>query len=274
MRADKGFLVLLATVVAALGSFAPGATAQPKSVDRLYIMDCGHNAASDQSRWSPGVNVGQPIELSDNCYLIRHGSDWLLWDTGYPDAVAEKPVTTPVGTATRAKTLAAQLAEVGVRPSDIRFVAVSHTHGDHVGNVDMFAQSTLLIQKAEFDWAFAPDKRPPFKADRPIRKLEGDLDVFGDGSVTIISTPGHTPGHQSLLVNLPRTGWVILSGDAAHFKDNWDNRRVASMNTSAEQTQASYKRLAGLMAEKKAQLWINHDKPQSLSQKRSPAFYD
>ena len=66
------------------------------------------------------------IELSDNCYLIRHGADWLLWDTGYPDAIAEKPVTGPVGTATRAKTLAAQLAEVGVKPADIRYVAVSH----------------------------------------------------------------------------------------------------------------------------------------------------
>jgi len=260
--------------IVALGLAVSGAIAQSAGVDRLYVMDCGHNAATDQSRWSPGVNVGKPIELSDNCYLIRHGGEWLLWDTGYPDAVAEKPTTTPVGTATRQKTLAAQLAEIGVKPADIRFVAVSHTHGDHVGNVDMFPESTLLIQKAEVDWAFAPDKRPPFKAERPMRKLDGDLDVFGDGSVTILATPGHTPGHQSLLVQLPKTGWVILSGDLAHFKDNWDNRRVASMNTSAEQTQASLKRVAELLAAKNAQLWINHDKPQSLGQKHSPEFYD
>ena len=264
----------LLLAIIAFGLALSGAIAQSTGVDRLYVMNCGHNAASDQSRWSPGVNVGKPIELSDNCYLIRHGAEWLLWDTGYPDAVAEKPTTTPVGTATRQKTLAAQLAEIGVKPSDIRFVAVSHTHGDHVGNVDMFPESTLLIQKAEVDWAFAPDKRPPFKADRPMRKLDGDLDVFGDGSVTIISTPGHTPGHQSLLVQLPKTGWVILSGDLAHFKDNWDNRRVPSMNTSAEQTQASLKRVADLMAAKHAQLWINHDEPQSLGQKHSPEFYD
>jgi glyoxylase-like metal-dependent hydrolase (beta-lactamase superfamily II) len=138
----------------------------------------------------------------------------------------------------------------------------------------MFPQSMLLIQKAEFDWAFAPGKKPPFKAERPMRQLEGDLDVFGDGSVTIVSTPGHTPGHQSLLVHLPNTGWVVLSGDAAHFKDNWDHRRVPSINTSAEQTQASFKRLADLIAEKKAQLWINHDLPQSRGQKHAPQFYD
>jgi glyoxylase-like metal-dependent hydrolase (beta-lactamase superfamily II) len=100
------------------------------------------------------------------------------------------------------------------------------------------------------------------------------LDVFGDGSATIVSTPGHTPGHQSLLVHLPRTGWVLLSGDAAHFRDNWDNRRVPSMNTSAEQTLASLQRLADLLAEKHGQLWINHDLTQSLGQKHSPEFYD
>jgi N-acyl homoserine lactone hydrolase len=264
--------VLAALAVVGLG--AVDGAAQSRGVDRLYVMDCGHNTALDQSRWSPGVNVGQPIELSDNCYLIRHGADWLLWDTGYPDSVADKPVTSPVGTATRAKTLAAQLAEIGVKPPDVRFVAVSHTHGDHVGNVDMFPDATLLIQKAELDWAFAPGKPAPFKAERPVRRLEGDLDVFGDGSVTVLSTPGHTPGHQSLLVHLSKTGWVVLSGDAAHFKDNWDNRRVASMNTSAEQTLASLRRIADLLAEQNAQLWINHDNPQSLTQKHSPEFYE
>ena len=264
--------VLALAIVGSLLS-ATGALAQ-KSVDRLYVMDCGHNAATDQSRWSPGVNVGKPIELSDNCYLIKHGSQWLLWDTGYPDAVADKPLESPVGKATRPKKLAAQLAEVGVKPEEIAFVAVSHTHGDHVGNVDMFPASTLLIQKAESDWAFAEGKPAPFKKDRPTRLLAGDLDVFGDGSVTILSTPGHTPGHQSLLVHLAKTGWLVLSGDAAHFRDNWENRRVASMNTSAEQTTASYKRIADTLAEKKATLWINHDKPQSTGQKHSPQFYD
>jgi N-acyl homoserine lactone hydrolase len=269
-----GFASLSLIAVAAIGLAAVNAMAQSGTVDRLYVMDCGHNAALDQSRWSPGVNVGKPIEFSDNCYLMRHGTDWLLWDTGFPDSFAEKLVPTAVGTASRAKTLAAQLAEVGVKPSDIAVVAVSHTHGDHVGNVDLFPTSTLLIQKAELDWAFAPDKPPPFRKDRPVRALEGDLDVFGDGSVTILSTPGHTPGHQSLLVHLPRTGWVILSGDVVHLQDNWDNRRVPSMNFSAEQTQASMTRLADLMKQKNAQLWINHDLAQSLSQKRSPEFYD
>src|SRR5215472_15372748 len=98
---------LLGLALGALG--AADAAAQSSTADKLYVMDCGHNAATDQARWSPGVNVGKPIELSDNCYLMKHGAQWLLWDTGYPDAVADKPVTGPIGTATRSKKLATQL---------------------------------------------------------------------------------------------------------------------------------------------------------------------
>lgn len=267
----RAFMVVPMVALAA-AAFASSASAQ--TVEKLYVMDCGHNAATDQARWSPGVNVGKPIELSDNCYLMKHGAQWLLWDTGYPDAVADKPVTGPIGTATRPKKLAAQLAEIGVKPDQITFVAVSHTHGDHVGNVDMFPKSTLLIQKAEVDWAFADGKQPPFKKDRPMKQIAGDLDVFGDGSAVILSTPGHTPGHQSLLVHLPKTGYVVLTGDLAHFKDNWDNDRVPSMNTSADQTHASHAKVVKVLADKKAKLWINHDKATSAAQKHSPQYYD
>jgi len=107
-----------------------------------------------------------------------------------------------------------------------------------------------------------------------VTKLEGDRDVFGDGSVTILSTPGHTPGHQSLLVKLPKTGTVVLSGDAVHFMDNWDNRRVPAMNADKEQTAASMQKIADMLTKEKAQLWINHDKAQRDGQKMSPEFYD
>ncbi len=264
----------LLTAIASVALASPALQAAAQTVDRLYIMDCGQNAATDQGRWSPGVNVGKPIELSDNCYLIRHGAQLLLWDTGYPDAVADKPLTNPIGTATRARRLADQLAELKLTAADVTWLAVSHTHGDHVGNVDMFPQTPLLIQKAELDWAFADGKPAPFKRDRPIKELSGDFDVFGDGSVVILATPGHTPGHQSLLVKLNKTGYVLLTGDLAHFRDNWDNDRVPSMNTSADQTHASHARVAKLVADRKAQLWINHDKPTSAGQKHSPDFYD
>ena len=113
-----------------------------------------------------------------------------------------------------------------------------------------------------------------FKPEHPVTKLEGDHDVFGDGSVTILATPGHTPGHQSLLVKLPKTGALVLSGDAVHFKSNWENRGVPSANTDKDQTLASMQRIADILVKEKAQLWINHDKAQRDSLKMAPDFYD
>jgi glyoxylase-like metal-dependent hydrolase (beta-lactamase superfamily II) len=107
-----------------------------------------------------------------------------------------------------------------------------------------------------------------------VTKLEGDKDLFGDGSVTVLSTPGHTPGHQSLLVKLPNTGAIMLSGDAVHFKSNWENRGVPLGNFNKEQTLASMQKLSDILAKEKAQLWINHDKAQRDSLKLAPAFYD
>ena len=248
-----------------------------QGVTRLYIFDCGQGRAPDMSRWTPGLNVGTPWEVVDNCYLIRHPKGDLVWDTGVPDAVAAMPdgLGGQNGSPTwkRAKTLAAQLTEIGVQPSDIAYVAVSHTHADHIGNVELFPKALLLTQQAEYEWP-TPLGVGRFKPEHPVKKLTGDYDVFGDGSVTVISTPGHTPGHQSLLVKLPKAGAVILSGDAVHFKDNWDNRRVPGPNFNKEQTLASMQRIADLMAQNKAQLWINHDKPQSSALKHSPEFYD
>lgn len=247
------------------------------TVERLYVLDCGQGRAADQSRWSPGVNVGVPIDLVNNCYLMKHAQGWMMWDTGVPERVAEmRDGLVAAGGALvwkRPKTIAAQLAEIGITAADVRLVAVSHTHPDHVGNVDMFSGATVLIQSAEHEWAFdLPAK--PFSAEHAARKLDGDLDVFGDGSVRIISTPGHTPGHQSLLVRLANAGTVLLSGDAVHFRDNWENRRVPSMNVSREHTLASLQRIADLLAENKAELWIHHDKAQAGRQRRAPAFYD
>jgi glyoxylase-like metal-dependent hydrolase (beta-lactamase superfamily II) len=269
---------VLAAVCACLLSSQPS-HAQPKSgIERLYILYCGEGTAGDISLWSPGVNVGKTMELSDNCYLIKHAQGWLLWDTGVADAVASMPEGLPppnprMTRYRRTKTLASQLEQLGVKPSDIRYVAVSHTHPDHIGNITMFPQSTVLVQKAEYDWP-TPFGQKLRAIASPVNKLEGDHDVFGDGSVTLIATPGHTPGHQSLLVKLPKTGAILLSGDAVHFRSNWDNRRIPQNNFDKDKTAASMQRIADIVAKEKAQLWINHDKVQSDSLKMAPGFYD
>jgi N-acyl homoserine lactone hydrolase len=266
---------LLAAATLALCS---AAFAQGQGVERLYILNCGEGVAGDISRWSPGVNVGKSMDFVDTCYLIKHASGWFLWDTGISEAVAAMPnglaPADPRATHwKKPKTLAAQLEQLGVKPSDVKAMAVSHTHPDHIGNVEMFPNAMLYVQKAEYDWPGAKGG-PRFNPEHPVTKLEGDRDLFGDGSLTIISTPGHTPGHESLLVRLHNTGAVLLSGDAVHFRSNWENRRVPAGNTDKEATVHSMEKMAGILAKEKAVLWINHDKAQRDTLKLSPAYYD
>lgn len=272
--------ITLALAVVALAQFGQAALAQSEKpgVEKLYIMNCGEGVAGDIGRWSPGVNEGQSMDFVDTCYLIKHKQGWFLWDTGIPDAVAAMPnglapADPKAVTWKRPKTLASQLEQIGVKPADVKAMGVSHTHPDHIGNVEMFPQATLYVQKAEYDWPGA-NNEPRFKPSHPVELLSGDKDVFGDGSLTILSTPGHTPGHQSLLVKLPKTGAVVLSGDAVHFRSNWENRRVPSMNANKEQSAASMQKIADTLDKEKAQLWINHDKAQRDSQKMSPEFYE
>src|SRR5499433_4226117 len=227
-------LALAATLAVAL-AVAPACAQGGKSgVERLYILNCGEGVVGDISRWSPGVNVGKSMDFVDSCYLIKHGQGWLLWDTGLADAIAampegQRPPDPRMTHWRRPKTLAAQLAELGVKPADIKYIAVSHTHPDHIGNVEEFPNAMLLVQRAEYEWPDANGK-PRFNPAHPVTKLDGDYDVFGDGTATIISTPGHTPGHQSLLVKLPKTGARLLTGDLVHFQYMWDNKLVPPFN--------------------------------------------
>lgn len=273
-------------VAALLGVAAAtfGGSVSAATVDRMYILECGEGRTSDVSIWSPGVDVGVAREFSDNCYLIRHGQDWLLWETGISDAVADKPEGVVVGggilTLYVRKTLQSQLAQLGVAPTEITHMAFSHFHGDHVGNANLFTNAKVLVQRAEYDAAFGPDAakygfNPALYGkikDNPTVKLEGDHDVFGDGSVIIIATPGHTPGHQSLLVRLPKQGAVILSGDMVHFRENWDAQRVPARNFDREQSLRSMERIASLLVAEGAVLWINHDRTQSSGMPRVPRY--
>jgi N-acyl homoserine lactone hydrolase len=254
-------------------------------VQRMYVFYCGEAQIPDISPWSPGVDVGKPFTFSDNCYLIRHGNDWMLWDSGFPDALADTPdgiVGVRNMRQLRRRTLASQMAEVGVSPDQVTVIAFSHSHGDHVGNGNLFTAGTLYIQEAEYDAAFGPDPgrygMAPASFDKlragKVVKLHGDYDVFGDGSVKIISTPGHTPGHQSLLVRLPKTGPVVLSGDIAHFQSNFDNRRVPGFNFDIAQSRQSMDKVDALVKAEHAQLWINHDAAQSATIVHAPGYVE
>jgi glyoxylase-like metal-dependent hydrolase (beta-lactamase superfamily II) len=278
-------VILRAAVLA--GAAMVGAPAQlagaAATVDRMYVLECGESKTSDVSaNWSPEVDVGVSREFSDNCYLIVRGDRLFLWDTGMSDAIAEKPegVTAASGLLTLwvRKPLAAQLAALGISPDRVTDLALSHFHSDHAGNANRFTSARLYIQQAEYDAAFGPDAakfgfNPALYGklqSNPTVKLNGDHDVFGDGSVVILSSPGHTPGHQCLLVRLPDRGPVVLSGDMVHFRENWEHRRIPSRNFDNQQSAASMERIAAVLAREKAELWINHDKAQGAAIPKAP----
>jgi N-acyl homoserine lactone hydrolase len=266
-------MVSFAVAGALAATLAAGAE---HGLQRMYVLDCGRLIAKDQSRWTPGVNPGKPRELSNNCYLFQHERGMLLFETGVPDSVAGQKdgVTSPNGAVVwfRARTLKSQLESLGVKPETITYVAISHAHGDHIGNAKAFAKSTILMQKLEHQAAIEMTPKP-FSDDQRFEILAGDRDVFGDGSLALLSTPGHTPGHQSLLVKLPKTGALILTGDVVHFRYMWDNRIVPGFNFNREQSLASIERVARLLAEHQARLWIGHDKDLNAKIRRAPKFY-
>ena len=258
--------------------------------EKLYRLDCGHSLANDESVWTPGENVGRSIEFSSTCWLVKHANEWLMWDTGVPESAFNNPrgwSTIPSLIVYHLdRTLTDQLAEIGLKPSDVARVAISHTHGDHIGNMGLFANSTVLMQRAEHSWINSPDgpndnvnqlmalARKLLGTPKKLQLLDGDTDVFGDGSVTLVSTPGHTPGHQSLLVHLKNSGFIILSGDVAHSEANFEKDIVPSLNTNKAESIASMEKIRKMIGTYRAAFFINHYKKQTDTLRLLPAFYD
>jgi N-acyl homoserine lactone hydrolase len=258
--------------------------------EKLYRVDCGHSLANDESVWTPGENVGKSIEFSSTCWLIKRGNQWVLWDTGVPQST----INDPKGWSTLPKlivyhldkTISSQLADLGLKISDIAYVVLSHTHGDHIGNVGLFPNSTIVMQRAEHSWIYSPDgtndnvnqlkalARNLMGKPKDLKLVDGDTDMFGDGSVTLVSTPGHTPGSQSLLIHLKKSGFIILSGDVVHLEENFERDIVPSLNTDKAASVASMEKVRKMMATYHAKLFINHDKAQADMLKLLPAFYD
>jgi len=246
--------------------------AQAPAVE-LYAMDCGRASFGDVGMFADdGSMNGQSRELVVPCYLIRHPSGDLIWDTGFPDAIAAMPggrmeIPQMGASVTLTTTLEAQLAQLNLTPADIEFLSFSHQHGDHTGNGNLFAQSTWIADVDERNYMFSDEARTgqAFAGysqleNAQTRLIEGDAqyDVFGDGSVTIIQTPGHTPGHTVLLVRLPNAGPVLLTGDMFHLAESRERHLVPSFNTDRAQTLASQEAVERIATETGARVIRQH----------------
>ena len=275
-----------AVVLSVLLLAACASTPRTPAVERMYVIDCGENHVKDLSRWTPGVNVGKAHVFANHCYLIRHAQGWMLWDTGNSDALAARPdgLVVAGGTITvyMKKRLVDSLKEIGVAPADIKHFAMSHTHGDHSGNANLFTSATLYVQTAEYAAMFGPEPQKfgfvPANYDKlranQTMTLGGDFDIFGDGSVRIMRAPGHTPGHQVLVVRLPKTGPVMLTGDMVHLTYSWEYGVVPSFNFDVPASMASIAAMKDYAAKTGTKVWVNHDKEQHAAIPKAPKFVE
>ena len=214
----------------------------------VAVLDCGTIKVSDLDIFSTaGDYAGQSDTFTDTCLLVHHPKGMLLWDLGLPSMLAGNGETTQgVFTVSMERTLTDQLADHDLTPADIDFVSVSHSHFDHVGQVDQVQGATWLINQKEKDAMFPPDGSAPYDPSlapafamfSPMTQqvIDDEHDVFGDGSVVIFQTPGHTPGHASLQLMMPESGPVLLTGDVYHRAESRELKRVPRFNSSEPDT--------------------------------------
>ena len=255
----------------------------PKTL-RLYVFDCGVIKGLDPALFNFKKEELAETELAVPCYLIADPKGTLMWDVGViPDSAFKddgKPVTQGVSTVTR--TLKSQLAEIGYSPADITYLAHSHYHGDHIANSNEFASSTWLVRKVERDAMFAakppalvdPKDYSELKDSKTIILTKDEYDVFGDGKVIIKSAPGHTPGHQVLILKLAKTGPVMLAGDLYHYPEERKLNRVPTFEYNKEQSLASRAMIEEYCKKTGTQLWIEHDYVHNSKLRKSPKYYD
>jgi N-acyl homoserine lactone hydrolase len=285
MVTKKRLVGLLLGLLLALGAGCASNPAANGTV-KLYVFDCGRLRLDSVAPFGLTDSETSVRDLSVPCYVVEHPDGRLLWDGGLPSVIAQTRGWHRDGDSFYQQrldqTLAWQLAAMGLDMASFDLMAFSHMHWDHVGVANELQDATLLIQQAEYEAAFAEKItvsggfQPELYnrlADANKVMLNGDHDVFGDGRVRIISAPGHTPGHQVLLVNLADYGPVIIGGDLYHFRFNKDNRRVPRFNFSAPQTLQSMRKINELLKETGAEYWIEHDLAWFEQLEQAPGFY-
>ena len=274
-----------------------GASSSARTVPdllRLYVLDCGAIHVADTARYELRRDEVETSELSVACFLVVHPKKGpLIWDVGAVPDSEWRPtggtivhrLSLPDGQTrdiTLTRPLGAQMAAIGYPPSKIRYIALSHYHYDHTANANSFADSTWLVRRVERDAMFAttapgttrPDTYARLKSAKTILIETDQFDVFGDSSVVIKFAPGHTPGHQMLLLRLKNTGPVLLSGDLYHFPQERTLNRFPVFEFDKEQTRRTRMEIDEFLRTTRASLWIQHDFVANRNLRKAPAFYD
>lgn len=251
---------------------------------KLYTFNGGTVMVNNLELFSQDTTYqGQTKEFADPFYVISHPKGNLMWDAGLPEGLIamDEPFTDPSGafTVSRKDSVVNQLERIGMSPSDIQYIALSHTHFDHSGHANVFKDATWLVQQSEYDFITSEESQKNnadnYNAIKELTKtqtLKGDHDVFGDGTVVIKSMPGHTPGHQVLYVDLAETGPVLLSGDLYHLYQNREHKRVPIFNYDVEQTLHSMTDFEALAKENNAKVYLQHSKEDFNKMPKAPEY--
>ncbi len=256
---------------------------ETRSALKVYVFECGMLRFESIENFSISDDENDIRDLIVPCYVVEHENGRLLWDGGLPSKTADIDGWQGEGMLSRLdRTLNDQLPGIGLDMSSFDYVAFSHMHFDHVGVANEIDGATLIIQKPEYEAAFAGGPGVEefdttlFENLKDAERIviDGDYDVFGDGRVRIISAPGHTPGHQVLLIDLANTGPVMLSGDLYHFAITREKRRVPDFNFDRDMTLNSMDRIEKLIEDTGAALWIEHELAFFEQLNKAPAFYD
>jgi N-acyl homoserine lactone hydrolase len=279
----------LASLVALVGAFAFPAVAQ--ETPKLYVFTSGALTGFPKAALqmgAPGNIDWAPVSF----YVLKHPKGNVIFDTGNND----KTITDPEGwwgplakafglKMTKDDAIPVQLAKIGLKVEDIKYVAVGHMHLDHGGNVGQFKNSTLVVQDDEMKAAWWPDVGysvfyiPGDFADTKnmkVVRLNGDFDLFNDGTVRLFKAPGHTPGSQFMVVKLPKTGPVILTSDVVYLKENLDKNLIPPIPGTWGPTDSyrSYDRIRHIRDVENAQIFYGHDPEIFKATKKAPEFYD
>ncbi|PWU20282.1 MAG: MBL fold metallo-hydrolase [Candidatus Rokuibacteriota bacterium] len=253
----------------------------------LYAL-CGGYLDLDRHPMIPDGSAPRRWTVPIPCFLVVHPRGRVLFDTG----VHEDAIGDPVGRlgaeraarfGIRSQTgddVVSQLARLALRPADVTHVVNSHFHFDHCGGNEFFPRAAFLVQRREMEAARTPAilatgrYRPsPQDFDHPLPYclVDGEHDVFGDGSVVAIPTPGHTPGHQSLLIRAAKGPPIVLAGDACYTKENMDRDLLPLVVWDPDEMSRSLASLRALRDTHGATLLYGHDPGQWQAMPRAPA---
>jgi N-acyl homoserine lactone hydrolase len=263
----------------------------PVAAQQLYVFTSGSLNGFAKAALQAGAS-GNMDSVPVSFYVYKSPKGNVMFDCGNNDkTIADAagwwgPLAKGFGLKmTKDDAIPVQLAKIGLKTSDIKYLVVGHLHLDHGGNIGQFPNATLIVQDLEVQAALSPDIGfsvfyiPGDFADmknQNVLKLNGDLDLFGDGSFRIFNAPGHTKGSQFAVARLPKTGSVIMTSDVVYLKENLDKNLIPGSPGVSNPIDAykSYQRIRQIRDAEGAKIFYGHDPEVFKATKQAPEYYD